>query len=171
MKSHLGVFFGRLTVNLAEETLKKLSERALALELKAQLVRAEKIAGKTHCEWAAFQAEEAFSAGQNLTRAWETEFLVRISGQRQIEKALDGFGLRKGKQNCALVVLGPKEKADKLKKWAEKELGFKSAPFKMEQKKVQEWFSVSDAELKALSDLKNPLESAVLERVALAGTE
>ncbi len=163
------VFFGQLTVKSTDETLKRLSEKASEHGIRYQIASSHKIAGKLHVEWAARQALEAFDERTALTKSWEFEFLVRLSGQRQLEKAFEHFGIHKGRQHVALVAVGSKPKAIAFEKWAEKELGFKLVPFKVDQKAVQEWFKISSAELTALKDLKEPLEGAVLERVALAG--
>jgi tRNA threonylcarbamoyladenosine modification (KEOPS) complex Cgi121 subunit len=55
---------------------------------KTQIVRQNAVAGKTHAVSSAAQALKAFASGTSVCRSEEMEFLVRLSGERQISRAL-----------------------------------------------------------------------------------
>jgi KEOPS complex subunit Cgi121 len=53
------------------------------------------VAGLPHGEFALLHTERAFERGENIARDYTIEFLVRLSGRKQIEKALK-IGIQKG---------------------------------------------------------------------------
>ncbi|MBU7018441.1 MAG: hypothetical protein HXS44_13100 [Theionarchaea archaeon] len=53
------------------------------------------VAGLPHGEFARLHTERAFEKGENIARDYTIEFLVRLSGRKQIEKALK-IGIQKG---------------------------------------------------------------------------
>lgn len=53
-----------------------------------QVVAARACAGGLHAQHAVLQAEKAFRQKKNTARTRQLEFLVRLSGQRQIKKAV-----------------------------------------------------------------------------------
>lgn len=53
------------------------------------------VAGLPHGEFARLHTERAFERGENIARDYTIEFLVRLSGRKQIEKALK-IGIQKG---------------------------------------------------------------------------
>lgn len=63
---------------------------------KAALFNTELVAGFPHLEFAKVHTDNAFERGENIARERHIEFLVRLSGRKQIEKALD-IGIQKGK--------------------------------------------------------------------------
>lgn len=62
---------------------------------RAALFNPELVAGYPHLEFAKVHTDKAFERGENIAREYTIEFLVRLSGKKQIEKALD-IGVRKG---------------------------------------------------------------------------
>lgn len=62
---------------------------------RAALFNAGLVAGLPHAEFARVHTDLAFKRGVNVARSREIEFLVRLSGRRQIEKALE-IGVVKG---------------------------------------------------------------------------
>jgi KEOPS complex subunit Cgi121 len=70
-----------------------------------QLLNADGIAGREHIFHASVHAINAFKRGDNIARDLGLEICVRASAQRQISKALDILGLKKGCNNiCAVIV-------------------------------------------------------------------
>jgi tRNA threonylcarbamoyladenosine modification (KEOPS) complex Cgi121 subunit len=55
---------------------------------KTQIVGQNAVAGKIHAISSVEQALKAFASGSNICRSEGLEFLVRLSGQRQIQRAL-----------------------------------------------------------------------------------
>lgn len=62
---------------------------------RAALFNPELVAGYPHLEFAKIHTDIAFARGENFARDYNIEFLVRLSGRNQIEKALD-IGIGKG---------------------------------------------------------------------------
>jgi len=63
---------------------------------KAALFTTELVAGYPHLKFAKVHTTKAFARGENFARDYNIEFLVRLSGRKQIEKALT-IGVQKGK--------------------------------------------------------------------------
>jgi KEOPS complex subunit Cgi121 len=61
----------------------------------AALFNAGLVAGQEHLEFARVHTDKAIANGENIARDYNIEFLVRLSGRSQIDKALD-IGVRKG---------------------------------------------------------------------------
>ncbi len=72
---------------------------------RAALFNPALVAGYAHLEFARIHTDTAFKRGENIAREYFIEFLVRLSGRRQIEKALD-IGIRKGTN---LGIMGEEE--------------------------------------------------------------
>jgi len=62
---------------------------------KAVLFNPELIAGHPHLKFAEIHTTLAFEREENIAREYVIEFLVRLSGKKQIEKALE-IGIQKG---------------------------------------------------------------------------
>ncbi len=72
---------------------------------KIQLLNARGIAGYPHIEHATAHAIKAFSRNENIANDLGIEICVRASAQRQISKALQILGLKKGEMHiCAVAV-------------------------------------------------------------------
>lgn len=131
------------------------------------------------------QMRSAFAHGTNLLSEPRMEFLLRLTGRKQVGKALEGAEVKEGKQVILLVTEG-KTKKEIEKNFAilEKELGFRplagggkgtegfiSKNAKKNAGSIKKFYGVSDAELLALKERENALADAVLERIALLGLE
>lgn len=144
-----------------------------------QVVSLRPVAGKNHVMFALEQTFSAFETGTNFAKSAELEFLLRLSANKQIEKALDILGLKPGK-NEALAVVAGKEKKSVSAAFAflKKSIAFKPVKGLLEKNaqknaaEIKQIFQISSAELAALSDKKSSaLEEAVIERVALLSLE
>jgi KEOPS complex subunit Cgi121 len=70
-----------------------------------QLMDAKAIAGKKHLIHGIVHGILAFKRNNNLANDLGIEICLRISAQRQISKALDILGLKKGKMDIAVVLI------------------------------------------------------------------
>lgn len=68
-----------------------------------QLLNADGIAGKEHVFHATVHAIKSFERNENIAKDLGLEICVRTSAQRQISKALDILGLKKGKMKICVV--------------------------------------------------------------------
>ncbi len=124
------------------------------------------VAGLGHIEFAASQAEMAFKRNENLSNDPLIEVMLRMSGQRQISKALEMFGLKDSKE----VVLISKQDPESFLKangWERDESILDMDEDRFER--IKERFHIDELELEAASN--NDREAALLdivkERVAL----
>ena len=70
-----------------------------------QLLDANGIAGQKHLLHGVIHGINAFKRGENLANDLGIEICIRLSAQRQISKALEIFGLKKGNMNIAAVLI------------------------------------------------------------------
>ena len=165
----IAAMFGEINIDKAETTLKKLSKSKGKARL-LQICSAKNIVSPFHVFAA---AEQAFSSTQNRTaksKSIEIEFLCRLNAEMQIEKAIDASELKKGKNIACLVAIDGKGKAKNQLEEAASEIGLKEKKIDLSKNKnaAMKHFGITKKELEVLSDLKNPLEAAVLEKMALA---
>jgi len=144
----------------------------------AQLCRLRPVAGLSHAAAALGQALSAIEQKNSFSKKPSLEFLLRLTGKRQIGKALAIAGLAEGKQNVLLAIAGKSRQEVNAAKTKITELisfsGDKNAfaANASENKRfIMKTFGISDSFLKTLSDLPNPLESAAIERTALLSLE
>ncbi len=70
-----------------------------------QLMDASAIAGKLHAYHACIHAISSLNSNNNVANKLGMEICVRASAQRQISKAINILGLKKGKTNiCAVII-------------------------------------------------------------------
>jgi len=77
-------------------------------DVRVQFVDARVVFGTEHVASAAEHAIRAFKRGRNVCREMRAEFMLYMSGQRQISTAIRIAGLRRDTESCAMVVFGPK---------------------------------------------------------------
>ncbi|MDR2967565.1 MAG: KEOPS complex subunit Cgi121 [Methanobacteriaceae archaeon] len=86
------------------ETIKNLSDNCCEGCI-IQLLDADGIAGKKHLLHGVIHSINAFKRRENLANDFGIEICLRLSAQRQISKALDILGLKKGKMNIGVVFI------------------------------------------------------------------
>lgn len=86
------------------ETINNLTSRCCSRCI-IQLMDADGIAGKKHLLHGIIHSINAFNRGENLANDIGIEICIRLSAQRQISKALDILGLKKGEMNIAAVFI------------------------------------------------------------------
>lgn len=128
-----------------------------------QVIDAGLVFGVEHIEFATEKAKKAFENGENISNNHFVETLVRASGQRQIKKAMEMFGLRGSKE---IVIFG-EEIPEEVKKLLEAE-GFEIRMDGKKQESLKEAFSIADEEIKAVSDHpEKAIKELIKERVSL----
>lgn len=73
-----------------------------------QVFDAAAICGKDHLISATTHAQRAFKQGTNATNSLALEILLYAAGERQIQKAIQRIGVKKGKQEIAFVLTNDK---------------------------------------------------------------
>jgi len=84
-------------------TLAELQEFARSRGGWAQLADAEHVAGRNHVLSAVDHARRSMDRGIGASGRFELEFLLYLSGERQISKAIDIAGVRPGRPFVAVV--------------------------------------------------------------------
>jgi len=165
------VLFGEIDIEKAQTTLKKLSEAKANAKL-LQLSPIKNIISPFQVFVAAGQTMNAIETNSSFSKSPELEFLCRLNAESQIDKAINLSELKKGKNTVCLVIVtagAGKNIAKKQLQEAASKIGMKEKKIDLDKNKnvVMKHFGIAKKELEALSDLKNPLEAAVIERIAL----
>ncbi|KZX13497.1 KEOPS complex subunit Cgi121 [Methanobrevibacter filiformis] len=83
-----------------------------------QLMDAKAIAGIIHIEHGILHGMNAFERGENIANNLGIEICLRTAGVRQISKALEIFGLKKGEMDlCAVLINCPDYFIDELSRY------------------------------------------------------
>ena len=77
-----------------------------------QAVNVQSVAGPEHLQFILEQAEESRRRGILYAQRLEVDILLRIACSLQIKKAFDRVGLKKGKQDLAIMAIGPIARVD-----------------------------------------------------------
>ena len=91
-----------------EKFLNKIKEFSKKENITIQAFNADLIYGKNHLISAIKHAERAFSTKTNTTNTLEMEIFLYASGERQIKLAIPKMGIKKGKCNLAIILIGNK---------------------------------------------------------------
>lgn len=172
----MGIKSGSVNINNLAATIKKLSLCSSRKKF-VQLCPIEPISSLNQIIFAAEQAIDSFNKGTNFSKKIELEFLLRLSGTRQINKAIGKMLLKEGRNRVVLVAAAKKrEKVKELLKEIEKQVGFREDGNLMKgvgknKKYLMEIYSLGEEELESLMDKENALEEAVLEKIALVALE
>jgi len=157
---------------LKKELVKK------AQNLEVQLVDARKIFNIEHIYFATFNALKAFKNGKNISNNLAMELLLYISGQSQIKKAIEIFGLKEGIMDVAFICIGERKKdLEKFSKILQHKFNIEidnslvESPSRKKSKYLKSIFKISDQELNASRQKKDALENVlsklIIERMAL----
>jgi tRNA threonylcarbamoyladenosine modification (KEOPS) complex Cgi121 subunit len=155
---------------------KELVKKAQNLEV--QLVDARKIFNIEHIYFAAFNALKAFKNGKNISNNLAIELLLYISGQSQIKKAIEIFGLKEGKMDVVFICIGERKKdLENFSKILQNKFNIiidnslVELPSRKKIKYLKSIFEISDQELYTSRQKKDALENVltmlIIERMAL----
>lgn len=168
-----GTESGKANIKDSELVIKKLSEQAKK-GVFAQILDAKALCSAEQCRFAAKQAIEALEEKNSFSNRLEIELLLRVTATRQIGNALEIAGIRNGTKKAVIIALSKdRKKLEETKKELEKEISLKKEKDCLEKdsKKNREFlmrsFGIKEKELFALKDTKNPLENAIIEKIAL----
>ena len=132
------------------EQIKKNGANAIFDESKAY--------GSNHISMALYQTVQAFKNKSNFADDFSLEYLIRLSGEKQISKALT-FGVKNGSTRIGIIV--DEEKKDNIIRI----LGQPVAPGKYDKDFIIEYFEIKD--------ITNHLETEkkIFEKIALLNTK
>ena len=144
-------------------------------DVSVQFLNAELVATWEHLRFAVLNAIVAFANNCNISKKLEVEVILYASAQRQIRKAIDLIGVKRGCLNWAVVIVGGNEASVKatLSEITER-LGKKpdETVLDLSESKVQKIrrvFGISEIEIEATAsgDAEHALINLVIERMAL----
>jgi KEOPS complex subunit Cgi121 len=87
------------------------SVKGACRDVDIQFFDAELVATCQHLHLAVLNALMAFDTGRNISKSLAVEILLYSSGYRQIRKALELVGIKKGQTNIAGIIVSEKEKS------------------------------------------------------------
>ena len=170
MQNHkVSVAFGKAVIKELDNTLKKVSEIMQSNGCFGQVVNARAIASEKHIRQAAEQAVSAFGQGSNFSNRQEMELLIRLSGRKQVGKAVEALGVKEGMQEIAVIAVG--ENGEKAVREIALLLKLEKTKHKPDAAFLKKAFGIPENELKLLKEREKALESAVLEKAALVELE
>jgi tRNA threonylcarbamoyladenosine modification (KEOPS) complex Cgi121 subunit len=133
---------------------------------KVQGIDASLVYGYGHIEFALNQALTGIEAGVCVSENPFIETVVRASGQKQISKALDMFGLKGTRE---IAIFGTDIPANLIESIGGDE--FKIILDRGRISRLKSAFSINDEEILAFSENKNEaIEKLINERIALVST-
>ncbi|MGQ9507440.1 MAG: KEOPS complex subunit Cgi121 [Candidatus Bathycorpusculaceae bacterium] len=171
--------FKNVKIGNAEEFLKKINKEKPS-NVEVQFFDAKFIATWQHLYFAALNALTAFKNKTNISKSLTIETLLYASAQRQIRKAMENLGIKRGTSEIAVLIIG--EKPDMVKsalRMVSKHINAKEDESVLEMSKgknelIKKTFGILELELKTAmkkDDLENALINLVIERMALLATQ
>ncbi len=146
-------------------------------EAVVQFLDSDLVASWEHLYFAVIDALLGFKNSSNLSKSLAIEIALYASAQRQIHKAIEIIGVKSGRANVALVILGKNEVkvraslesvTKRLRKKPDESV-LELSKAKIE--KIRRVFGISDAEMAAVSsDFETAIVNLVVERMALLAT-
>ncbi|MGZ7044632.1 MAG: KEOPS complex subunit Cgi121 [Methanobacterium sp.] len=142
-----------------DDLMKKINQ--ISNNCKIQLLNADGIAGYEHILHATLHAIKAFRRNENIANDLGIEICVRASTQRQISKALQILGIKKGEMNiCAVAVDCSTDIMNELEDILDKRDDEVLNP---DQKTLKKFYKISDEEV----DTAGSIENVMIERTSL----
>lgn len=171
-KRVVGVIGARARVGDVDEFLRKLTKVDKENQTNSQAFDASSIAGKEHLVHAARLALTAHATKKNFASSLNIELVCWVAAERQIARAFEKVGLRKGSKDLAILTLGDsRARVKQTLVNIRRELDMKRDDDVLELtrekvSKLLKVFLISKDELKIA-----PIQKLVLERVALLALE
>lgn len=151
----------------------------VGLTVEFQFFDAELVATWQHLYFASLNALTAFKNQYNISKSLAVETLLCASAQRQIRKAMELIGIKKGVSKIAVLVIGEDvENVDSALSRIAELLGAKrdDSVLMLSEEKIRalrKAFEISDTELAAVmskDNMENALVDVIIERMALLST-
>lgn len=92
----------RLSADSLFELIKENKNDAISI----QVINPIWIVSKKHLQVAVYHTLKALKNGRNIARRSETELLIRLSGLRQIKKAVEAFGINDQTSTLLIIAFG-----------------------------------------------------------------
>ena len=175
------ISIGKADINDVEELIKNISLSKKATgALIFQGFSLKPIASIQQILYAVDSSINAFKEGFEITKSIDLELLLRLTGEKQVSKALDLIGLKQGKQEACFIVVGEKPNAKKSRQALTsflKSITFKEVPGLLEKNLkanfgyLKDFYCINDKELVACKDLGSKgtaLKELVLEKTSVA---
>ncbi|KUO39643.1 MAG: hypothetical protein AVW06_03445 [Hadesarchaea archaeon DG-33-1] len=105
-KRVIGIAGGRATAANVDEIFKKLASVDRKHETVSQIFDASRIAGKGHLLHGVRLALIAHATGKNFASSLNIELACWVAGERQINRAFEKVGIRKGNITAAILTVG-----------------------------------------------------------------
>jgi tRNA threonylcarbamoyladenosine modification (KEOPS) complex Cgi121 subunit len=143
-----------------------------------QFLDSRSVAGIGHLLFSAINALRAFESGNNISKKLGVEFLLFVSGQRQIKKAISMVGVKPETRNMTVVLLGSEKSSldDAFRKLVQLTGGkVDDCPEMSNRDRLDELsriYEIAPSEFESISYSSQgaeALEKLVIERVALLG--
>ncbi len=152
---------GEIYVEDVEKFINAVKKAEKKFDATIQLINYDLIAGRKHLQVAVEKAIKNFPRDP-ISSTLGMEILLYVSAQRQIKKALR-FGIKKGVNRVAVVILGNGEAVE----WVRKFLKEKNiSGLNTEKRKIlQRLYGITDTELEITGE--DRIEDLVVERVVL----
>ena len=167
----LSLAFAKASIPDPEQTLRQL--RSINGEVQVQLVKADLIGGPEHLQFAARNALHSFNGPQRRSKTLAVEFLLYISCQRQIAKAIKLLGVDSRDSRAALVALsGSKDAILELDRRADsvirgkRDEGLIEIGSKRKMDLLQRSYAVTSREMEATRSVREA-DSSVLKRLII----
>lgn len=163
---------GRAEIKDIEKVLEIVDELDGEHGTTSQLFDAKRIAGKEHILHASKLALESLEGGNPFANSPKIELTCWVAGLRQIDKALEGFGIKEGAGNIAVVTIGEREdEVETVQRKILKGLNIEEdrEVLELTEDKIeglQEQFSITQNQLEVSS-----IQGLVLEKIALLNLE
>ena len=107
----LRIFGAKGKIEIVEDFFKKIDEFSVKYELVIQVVDADYVFGKNHLKSAVNHAQRTFLNHTNSLNSLPLELLLYVSGERQVQKAINKIGINKSTENVAFIIIS-KDKID-----------------------------------------------------------
>ncbi len=130
-----------------EETLEKINSMKNNNSI-IQLMDAKAIAGREHLKHGIIHAIKSFERNENLAKDLGIEILLRTSGQRQISKAFNILGLKKGKMDLAIVMINCLNETEEL---LNNMFDINDDVLKADESILKEIYNINEKELKTIN--------------------
>lgn len=151
---------GKIQIKDVDKFINKLSKKDFPI----QVIKADLIAGEDHLKFSIQKAKKSMKKNP-ISDSLSIEILLYVLGERQINKAIEKAGIKKGKNEVALIY--PK-KIDKKQLFQEIGLKPKQNLLKYKETKIpriKKAYDITQKEIEAVGKQKIP--KLVKERVAL----
>ena len=135
-----------------------------------QAVDVQSVAGHEHLRLILEQAEESRRRGILYAQRLEVDILLRIACSLQIKQAFDRVGLKKGKQDLAIMAIGPMAKVDSVWKRLRRMIPLNFAILKPTPARLQKLMSIHGIDgvsISAVPGAQRPVYGILAEKAAL----